>query len=101
MYQPAARSKCQPMLGSITIGNNTPSRRTSFIVSVRSMFSIVTTNRATPVTMAASEITWGTVRRIYLGPPKPRRGEGDWFSGIRRSTITTSRHVPSSWACFS
>ena len=45
------------MLGSSTIGSSTPSRRTSFTVSVRSMPSIVTTNRATPVTIATSEIT--------------------------------------------
>ena len=30
-----------------------------------------------------------------------RRGQGVRFAGIRRSTITTSRHTPSSRACFS
>ena len=45
------------MLGNNTTGSSTPSRRTSFIVSARSMPSSVTTNRTTPATIATSEIT--------------------------------------------
>ena len=78
------------MLGSSTIGNAAPRLRTSFSVSVRSMPSIVTTNSTTPATMATSEMICGTDPSHLL-----------MFSGIRRSTITTSRHCPSSLACFS
>ncbi len=45
-----------------------------------------TTNSTTPATMATSEMICGTERLMFSGR----------FSGIRRSTMTTSRHCPSS-----
>src|SRR5688572_29109028 len=81
MYQPSARSRCQPIPGSSTSGSAAPRLRTSISVSRRSMPSIVTTNSTRPATIATSEMTCGT-ERLMSALALPRFARRDAVKGV-------------------